>query len=316
MGSRANIAKFSELILSVTTGKEHARLDRNAKPRPQRASQTMLVAAANVSLVQNASTNDTNAQAARVLEIEMSDAIRKLGIRQDQVIETKQLLENNYGTAGRVYAEYLGRNHAAIAESITLTPRDFQDQLNITEGERFWLAASTTLIIGATIARNLGLINFDILSMKKRLLDLFHQQRGSLADMAVNADDPNIQGDRVADFINLRNTGVLLTNGITRQGSNNSSREPVRNVLEAKAPYVARIATTDKIMLVSETHLMEFCKQKSYDYYQMKRKLIEHGRCKRPKNTRSLGAGTTMLNPPAAEYVLEFDLAKSENAGF
>jgi hypothetical protein len=314
--SKTNVAKFSELILNISTGKEHARLDRNAKPRPQRASQTMLVAAANVSLVQNASSADTNAQAARVLEIEMSDAIRRLGIQQHEVILTKRLLEDNYGTAGKVYAEYLGRNNAAIAEAVTLTTQRFQQELTITEGERFWLAAATTLIIGATIGKNLGLVDFDILSMRKYLIDLFRQQRGSLADMAVDADNPAVQGDRVADFINLRIAGVLLTNGVARQGTNRSNRDPIRNILEAKPPYIARIATVDKVMLVSEANLMEFCRQKSYDYYQMRRVLIKNSRCERSRNPRSLGAGTDMLNPPAREYVLEFDLAKSENARF
>jgi hypothetical protein len=312
--SKTDFNKFGELILNITTGKEHRRMTRTIQQRQRRFSQTLLFTAGNFSLVRKTS-RQTTAQALRVLEIEVSDAISRLGHTLDQVVVIRRLLENNHGTAGTIYAEYLDKHHVSIDEAVVLCTREFSKQLNIVESERFWLATIVAIYIGATIAKNLRLLDFDIVSMKKYLFNLVRQQRAELFDISIDADDPIVLLDRTTEFVNQRIGTVIFTQMIARQGTNASTIEHV-NSMTTRPPYAGRIATEDKIMLLSEAQLMGWCRQQEHDYHQMKRLLIKANYCTRPKNRRKLGGGTNLPSPPASEYVLEFDLSKPELARF
>jgi hypothetical protein len=101
-----------------------------------------LVAAANQSLVHNASANDTNAQAARAGDRNVGCHSQARHTADD--VDYKQLMDNNYGTAGAAVCRLPGRNHANVQTAVNVYTRHFQDELNIVEGERFWLAAATT----------------------------------------------------------------------------------------------------------------------------------------------------------------------------
>jgi len=312
--TKANIAKFGEMVLNITSGREHGRMQRSQnKSRGVRFSQTMLITAANFSLVRNTS-RETTAQAARVLEIELTNAITKLGIRQDQITHIKNLCDDNRGTAGVIVADYLSRNHASVSEAVSLYLRKFQDALKTTEGERFWLAGSAAIMVAAIIIKNLGLLNLDIVSMEKFLLELIRYQRNQLADIAVDADDPLVLLNRTAEYVNQRIGTMIFTKRVAKQGT--VSVETPENNFTIRPPYVGRLAIEDKVMLLSESQFMNWCRQNDHDFHQMKRLLINAGYCKRPKNARKLAGGTNLQDPPASEHVLEFDLSKPENARF
>ena len=111
--ARTNFNKFGELALNITTGKNHRRLTRNAVRKPNSFRQILLTTAGNFSLVQKTS-RETTAQALRVIEIELSNAITKLGLTLDRVTVIKRRLENNHGTAGTIYANYLNQHYANV----------------------------------------------------------------------------------------------------------------------------------------------------------------------------------------------------------
>lgn len=309
--------RFGELVLRISAGKEKDRLSRSSQPLPRRMSQTMLVAASNYSLTEVASGQDSNAQAARVLEIEMSGAIKRLGIQQSQVAEIKKMLDANYGTAGMAYAEFLGRHYATVEAMVSDTTNFFQRKLGSTEGERFWIAAAATLLVGATISKKLGLIDFNTVSMRQFLLDHLLRQRLSVTDMSVNADDPDVQLGRVRDFVNSNLQGRIITEVLPTQGFNNSSPLiSIINSLEAERAreFFVRLAIKDLTMLVSEPKLKAWCALHEISYREMRATLEKHNYCTRQKKQRSLGAGTRIN--VAREVVLLFDLKFPPNAIF
>jgi len=314
--ARSNFSKVGEMVLNITGAKDHRRLTRNATRKPQRYSQLLLTTAGNFSLVQKTS-RETTAQALRVVEIELSNAITKLGLTLDRVVIIKRLLESNHGTAGTVYADYLNQHYGNVDQAVVLCTQEFQKELNAVESERFWLATIVAIYLGATIAKHLNLLDFDIMSMKKFLFDQFRHQRMTLSEAAVDADDPQVALNRISTFVNERISNMIVTNGIARQGTNPHTKEQIKNQLyDLKPPYVGRIATSEKIMLLSEPQIESACRKSDQDFHHMRRVLLKAGFCTRPKNQRSLGAGTELKNPPAREYVWEFDLSKPENARF
>ena len=314
--ARTNFNKVGELTLNVAGGKDHRRLTRNAIRKVRRYSQMMLTTAGNFSLVQKTS-RDTTAQALRIFEIELSNAITKLGLTLDRVTVIKHLLESNHGTAGAIYADYLNKQHGNIDQAIVLCTREFQRALDAKESERFWLATIVAIYIGAVIAKRLGLLDFDIVSMKKLLFDQFRHQRLTLSDAAVDADDPQVALNRLSAFVNERIGNMIVTEDIAKQGTNPHTKQQIKNQLyDLRPPYVGRIATKTKVMLLSEAQIESAWNKNNQDFHHLRRVLLKAGYFTRPRNPRSLGGGTELKNPPAREYVWEFDLSKSENARF
>jgi hypothetical protein len=315
--SGANVSRrFGELILQISAGKEKNRLDRSSRPMQRRTSQTMMIAASNYSLTEIASGNDSNAQAARVLEIEMSPAIKRLGVQQSQVAGIKKVLDQNYGTAAVVYSEFLGKNHASVALMVDDMTDWFQKKTGATEGERFWIAAAATLFVGATLSQRLGLIDFDIVSMQKFLLDQLRRQRATVQDMSVNSDDPDMQLGRIRDFVNSNLQGRIVTDTLPGQGWNKSAQIAIHNTLEVERSreFISRLAIKDMLLMVSEPKLKAWCRQHEISYRELRATLEKHNYCTRPKRPRSLGSGTRIN--VAQETVLVFDLRQAPNAIF
>jgi len=189
----------------------------------------------------------------------------------------------------------------------------FQIKLGLSEGERFWLAAAATLLVGATISKQLGLIDFDIMSMRKFLLEQLRKQRNTVMEMSLNAADPEVQLTRVKNFMNS-NRNWVVTDALAKQGSQPGSCVLVPDGVHYQhmREFVLRYATADKKIMVSEEKLRAWCNVQEINYRQLLKTLQEHKYCDRPRKPRALTAGTRLNS--ATEIVLIFDLTFLPNA--
>ena len=306
-------ARFGEAVLRITSGTERGRNDRNNNHGTIRISRTMLIAASNHSLTEIASTKDTGAQAARVMEIEMSDALKRLAVPESVTAQVQMALENNCGQAGLVYAEYLGKNHANVAAAVTATMQWFESKLGIDSAERYWMNASAVLLVGATISKKLGLIDFDILSMRKFLLEQLRRQRAAVKDMAVDPDDPDVQLARIKNFMNTNRNWVVTDTLVKPGGATPCALIPSNDLhyQQMRGGFALRYAVNDKRVLISEDKLKLWTSQQEINYRQLRKTLIKHKYCTQPHKPRSLTSGTRLHSAP--EAVLIFDLTMQPN---
>jgi hypothetical protein len=311
--------KLGDLILNISAGSERRRLGRNSQALPNRDSRTMMAAVANKSLTQSASTGDTNALAVRVLEIVMSDAIRRVVV--PDVEKVKRTLEENYGRAGEVYAAFLGANHALVQSMVQSAIAHFHQKLAAKEADRFWIAAAATLWVGAKLSKHLKLVDFDMLSMEAFLVEAVKKQRISVTDMTLDGDDPDTHLERISEFLNKHNSNLIITKRLPPSSGRpaaSSKEQPLNSEQTSIArEYVARIATDDKKMLVSQPMLKRwYTTSVQANYHEMERVLRNAGVATKSTGQRSLGGGTNIKVPPVPVYVLEFDLTLPENARF
>jgi hypothetical protein len=298
-------------IKDVTAGAEKGRLTRNSKEIPRRFSRTLMIGNGNRSIVEMAGIKDTNAQAVRVLEYEMPRRVTHI-VRDDAAL--REALEQNYGQAGLVYARFLGTHHVAIAEMVKDQVQALNRQFGADEGERFWIAAIATLLIGATIAKKLDLVQFDVPAMRAFLINLFNSRRAHVNELEINADDPVVQQQRIINFLNERVRNRLVTDRMPRRGQGSVAMKipPAQGVNE----FVARYAIDDRKLWVSEPKLEYWCLQRGYQYGTMRKVLLRNKYCIRHQQGRSLGAGCPSEYRTGSEKVLEFDLKDSRNSGF
>jgi hypothetical protein len=305
---------FADLIKAISAGTEPGRLTRGSKEMPQRLSRTMMGANANVSLVEIARLPDTDAQALRVIEYEMSDAFNAVPKDFGVVAQRKEQMEENCGTAGAVYAEFLGRHRDTIDKIVKDQLTYWQRRMGTPDDERFWVASAATLVVGATIAKKLGLIDFDLVAMRRWLDNWFQNQRVEVADMATNASDPEVQLQRVRDFVNDNVRKTIITKHMQR----GRALTPAENGadLHGVNEFATRHAYEDKKLWVSEPKIELWCKQimRQYSCRQMGRVLTKNSLCKRIRDGRHLGAGTGFKT--AKEIVWEFDLSSPRLQSF
>jgi hypothetical protein len=311
--------KLARLILQATAGSEVGRLNRAAQEREISTSRTMLVAAANDSLRDAAQRADTDAQGARILEIEIPDTLRRINLQPDLVAKTRdQLQYHHYGVAGLAYAEVLGKHHESIRQFVIDKARELHRNLNLTERERFWEAGASCLLVGASIAKSLGLFDFDMVSMEKFIISLVNKQRVTLDDMSTNADDPDVQADRIAEFLNKHKNSVAYKpdHALPVQGHGRRA-QVVYNPFPAANEWVARVASD--YLLVSYAKYKKWLRlpeNADINPHRAIRVLIKNGRCVKPGFRRSLTAGLIVDHPAQMEHVLQFDLSLPANERF
>jgi hypothetical protein len=310
---------FNEIIMAISSGKEKSRLDRSSNDRPFRTWRTLLAAASNHSLIEQASTSESNAQAARVFEFPVPNRFNGSALARSDIAQIRLQLEENFGTAGLVYAEFLGRHGAAVGALVSNYMDEFQQKLHTRDDERFWVAVSSTIIAGASIAKKLGLLPFDLDAMWEFLAGNIRAQRVQVKDMGVNVEDPGTHIGRLEQFLNAHVRNQIHTDTMPPVGSNRyTAKMQVLNAahLEHANFFVCRIGKTDQRMLVSKQRFADWCKANHYNFRQMMSVLIRDGLCTQPTNKRSLGAQANLMTQPAAEWLLEFDLTKPELRGF
>lgn len=307
--------KFGGLILNVSAGKERKRAGRDGVGKPVRASQTLLVGASNYSLIDIASGADNAAIAARVIEIEMSNEIKKLNLLPSQVAEIRAQLEANYGRAGEVYAEFLAKHHEEVKRWVKERADWFQQQLSGSGDERFWVNGAAAISVAAEISRKLNLMMFDTRALTRRLLDRARQLKVKVADMGLNADDPEVQAARVRSFLNRNLHSHLITKWMPAH-ARHATPETVTMADHYAREIVARTATEDMVMLINEPALRLDCERqaKPIEYGKMRQVLEKAGYCSHVR--RSLGAATNLAKKVKQDWCLMFDLRLPVNHMF
>ena len=304
---------FSQLLLDVTSGTGRARLDNKGNQRPRAECCTMMVSAANVSLVRTASGRDTNAQAARVFEIELPT----IGgtITPADVAANRAILSANFGVAGHEYAKVLGAKHEELQGIVHAQLDTQQRELGYEPDERYWSACTATLLVGAKIAKAMGLLPFDTDSMKRRLYSIYQEQRIMMRDLNTNADDPATQLMRVGQFLNDKIRNRIITERVPPAMGRPGKMHVLNNqYIFGVNEYVARYGKEDHLLWISEAKLRAWCDHPSIriSYELMKAALLSNQYCRRdPKHPRNIGGGTEFAG--AREIVLEFDLSLSCN---
>lgn len=199
-----------DFVLSISSGKGKARLNRDGTPRAVPTYETMLVTTSNVSLFEMASryTGGDVAPSYRVFEFTppVNAKIPPTGN------ETALLCSHHYGLAGRIYAEYLGANGPAVQEMTRKTLGTLKMRFDFKSAERFWFATAASIIVGAQIAKNLDLVQFNMPALLKFVTDKIGVLRHRIGNSTQNlAQEGNVDEvlQRYLDYVGP--TATLVT---------------------------------------------------------------------------------------------------------
>ena len=263
--------EVSDLAYGVSQGKGKDRMKQSANELRKNLTNwcTLVTTSANSSFYEtlSAAKNRPEAEMMRIIEYKIPTDEE---IKNDLAMkfELDISLTENYGHAGDIYAEYLVNNLEEVKQAIRQIQTKADREFKITQKERFWSAIIAANITGGIIAKNLGLIDWDI--------QRIYQWCGSVMlpelreDVRTPVDD---SVSTVGDFINRHTPNILVVNDAVDSRAN----MPTLPLMEPRGSLLIRYEPDTKMMYISAKAFKEDCVKYRLNYKGIMKDLQKKG---------------------------------------
>ena len=271
---------LSNLVYSITQGRDKARLTKNAEERKlMNTWNTLAVTSSNISLLDKLSgaKNDATAELNRVFEY----VIEKHPEFQSHVTtDLFWTLNENYGVAGQVYAAWLARNVDKVKKMMETLRLRIEADAEMRGEERFWAAIVTTAVLGGLIAQSLGIIKFPVAAVQTWASGIVRGMRKEKVDLA--GDSVGILGQFLDEYASNR----LIVKGDPR------TRIGCTVVDAPRGPLVVRYELDNRKLFLSRTTFRTWIAKRFGSYSFVKNDLQKIGALIGANKRKVLGAGT------------------------
>ena len=266
--------KLSDLCYNITQGRGRNRLNADAKLKNNIHTWALVMcASSNLSLVDKLGQYKSNAsaEAIRVFEVHITGQPALDKVYADTMFRK---LDKNYGIAGDIFMRYIVDNMDEVTTSIEEMMAYIDRDLSIRSPERFWSALVACVMVGGSIAKNLGLHGYDM----ERLYEWAAKQ---IQAMRVNVEEKSADPESIlGNFLSTKakNTAVVVR-GKVRETLMPHLREAIQIRLE--------VDPGSAIAFVEYKAITEYCKINSISMSWLESKfkgmkiLVETGKTKR-----------------------------------
>lgn len=253
---------FVDTLFKLGQGRDKARLSSDSTLKESGDWKTILVATGNRPLMDYIvrERGDTDAGAVRLFEFLLEHPQMPLDTGAAAVIASAG---KNAGNAGRVYAEFLGRNHDTARSVVMSMQTKLQAALGAQQPERFFVACMACLLSGAFFATALKLATFDISGMQTFLKRAFGQLRKDRAkNLPVSGGFLDVERI-LANFVSDHAAERLVTNHFARSGPSGNVKTIwlPRNIRGRLAIHIGR---SDQEMRLDKAVWDAWCYKKGY----------------------------------------------------
>lgn len=221
-------------------------------------------------------------------------------------------LKENYGHAGDIYAKWLVENLEEAKNTVLGIQAKIDKELKLTQRERFWSAVAAANITGGLIAKNLGLIDWDMKAIYKwatqMILNLRVEVKPPASDvMAV-----------IGDYINRHMQSIL----VAHDGVDRRTNMAMLPALEPRGELLIRYEPDTKKMFIAAKPFKNDCVKFQVNYKDTLAQLEKKGIFLGTMNKR-LSKGMKVVSPGVhslifdcsnTEFISMDDITNSENS--
>jgi len=262
--------KMAGIIFRLTSGRGKGRMKQDITQREVDTWRTLMVSASNES-IESAVTEETKGSDAgffRLFELEAPSIPEAKRLNAKEYSLLMRLAEKNYGVAGKVYAQWLGANHAQIEEDVANKKADIERVLKLAPSERFWCTLAAVLDLGAKYANDLGLTQIDRDALQQAIFARIEYMRGDRATEERNANSPEFATAQVIAYFGEFRRRVLHTNKIlmTRQAQKDEIRHLLRDgerTSDYKDGFVAQIGQEQRLLRMAKEPFKAWLEKRS-----------------------------------------------------
>jgi hypothetical protein len=283
--TRMDNDKLGRFVLNFTGGRGKMRAMRSGANAVNEVEwDTIVVGTSNTSLYSKLSDTRVGytAEAMRVYEVNVPTSMSEHKPTLDAALAA---VNRNYGLAGRVYAEWLMPRLVQVQAAVGKSMARLDSLGNRSPDERFWVALLAALEVGGSIAKALGLHDYDIPHLVRWGSEQTVEVREEIEQS--HASPVNV----LADYFNNTLDGTLYF----REGALdlNGTGTALRTI-KTRITYDGALMAT---AYISVTAIREYCKQHATDFAWLKRGLSDSGVLVNDNKAMRLATGTSLPNP-------------------
>jgi hypothetical protein len=289
---------FSDLVYSISQGRGKNRMTQHTNEERHNATKwaTIALCSSNASFYDKLSALKAtpDGEFMRLIEyrIEVTDILSK-----EEADNIFTPLYSHYGHAGIPYAEYLVGNLEDAVSLVVQVQQKIDKAVGFTSRERFWSGAVACNIAGALIAKDLGIIDFDV----KRVYDWVVSE---LKTMKTEIKAPaQTQSSVIGEFMNDHRKSTLVINGEVdaRTGLNSVP------ILDVKfGELLIRVEPDTKLLYINSKHLRSYCVKHQITLKDTLKGLEADGIFKGLVKKR-MSKGTDIQTPAVHAYLFSID---------
>lgn len=254
--------RVSALCYAISQGREkHAMTADRTMKENEGNWKLLLVSSSNRSLLTKLAEfkKESAAEAYRVFEFSLDTSMHRLSKSEAEAIFPKLL--KNYGHAGKIYIEYVVNNLDRVKSMIAAMREEIDRCAETQQAERYWTIAVCLNLVGGQIAKELGLIDYDIEALKIWAIKQIREMRGTTTE--------NTRGTIGTLSAYLSET---IGNTITMGGQGNKSK-PFFCIKEPSQRVWNRYETENGLIYVDRSQLRTFIVQGGGDYHKVLQEL-------------------------------------------
>jgi hypothetical protein len=287
--------EFSDLSYSISQGRGKNRM--KASTNEERLNLTswqgITLTSSNASFYEKlgSAKNSPDGEMMRLLEyaIEPSDAISM----EEGKHMFDHVLKENYGHAGDIYATWLVNNLEEAIDTMRRIQAKIDKEVRFTARERFWSAVAACNIAGGLIAKELGLIDFDMKLVYAWLTNMLNSMRD---DIKPPVDDVT---HVVGDYINRHINNMLVTDDAV-----NAKNLAALPKFEPKGELLLRFEPDTHRLYLTAKHFKDDCVKHQVNYKNLIAELTQRGFLK-GKEIKRISKGMRQVSPPIYTLLLD-----------
>ena len=203
-------------------------------------------------------------------------------------------LKDNYGHAGPIYVQYLVNELEEALGCLHAVQERIDREMKLTSRERFWSAVIACNLTGGLIARNLGLIDYDMKAIYEWALTMLADVRQDIAAPVNNS------ASIIGDFINRHIRNALIVDG----NVDNRTKLHAAPLQEPYGDLIIRYEPDRKRLFIVAKAFRDDCVETQIGYKDTLNELKSKGIFVGAKNTR-MSKGMKITSPGV--HALEFD---------
>lgn len=291
---------FSDLAYSISQGRGKNRMMQHSNEERLNATKwgTIALTSSNASFYDKLSALKAtpDGEFMRLIEyrIEMTDNLSK-----EEADTVFNGLYSHYGHAGIEYAKYLVSDLEGALDLVQQIQQRIDKEVGFTSRERFWSGTVACNIAGALLAKDLGIIDFNI----KRVFDWIVAELKVMRN-EIKAPSQN-QNSLLGEFMNEHRASTLVING---EADARSGMDQLPIVEPKFNDLFIRIEPDTKKIFINIKQLKAYCAKQQITLKETL-KGLEADKVYLGKVKKRLSKGTKIQSPAVDAYI--FDLSSS-----
>ena len=295
--------EFSDFAYSITQGHNKGRMQSQTNAeRPNKTTwATIGLCSANASFYDKlrALKATPDGEMMRLIEYTVN---RTSNLTKQEADDLFQLMYENYGHAGPIYLEYIVKNKELVLDTLKAVQKKLDALVGLESRERYYSATAAANITGGLIAKECGLIDYDMMRVFNWTVNMLRELKNTI--IAPSED----YSATIGEFINENWFKVLVINDLA---DNRTGLDQIP-LIEPKQELVIRIEPDTKKTYISAKHLRAYCTKQQVPMQDMLIKLREAAAYEGNMKKR-MSKGTKIPSPPVEAFVFNDKIVDPEH---